>query len=122
MPKRLLSASLLLAYSATLVLVIVFKGLPHKPFPALPSGQARQVVMRWGANFVPFKTILPQLQGQPRWPSAIANLAGNTLLFMPIGFLLPLIHRKMTWPKSLAVGIAVSLIMEGLQWIFNTGV
>jgi glycopeptide antibiotics resistance protein len=45
------------------------------------------------ANYIPFKTILSQLRGLPRWSSAIINLVGNTVLFVPIGFLVLLVHR-----------------------------
>jgi glycopeptide antibiotics resistance protein len=124
MQKRLISTLVLMAYSAILVKVVVFKGLTHKAPPSPPPGQTRQVIIRWGANFVPFKTLLPQLRGEPRWSTAIMNLAGNTVLFVPVGFLLPLIHRKTTWQKSLALAVAVGVgvAMEGMEWMFNTGV
>jgi glycopeptide antibiotics resistance protein len=119
----------LIAYGAALIYVVVFKGLSHNAPPARPQLQARPpttqprtVIIRWGANFVPLKTILSQLRGEPRWPAAVANLAGNTVLFVPVGFLVPLVYRKMTWRKSLAVGVAVGVAMEGMEWVFHVGV
>ena len=134
MRTRLFPALILTAYSAVLIYAVVFKGLmpadlSHKAPPARPSRQARPpttqprtVIIRWGANFVPFKTVLPQLRGEPRWSTAIMNLAGNTVLFVPVGVLVPLVHRRMTWPKSLAVGVAVGVAMEGMQWVLHVGI
>jgi glycopeptide antibiotics resistance protein len=122
MQKRLISALVLMAYAAILVKVVVFKGLPHKHPPAPPPVPTRHVIIRWGTNFVPFKTILPQLRGEPRWSTALINLAANTVLFVPVGLLVSLIHRKITWQKSLAVAVAVGVAMEGMEWILNTGV
>ena len=80
------------------------------------------MVIRWGVNVVPFRTIWPQLRGEPRWSTAVVNLAGNTALFVPVGFLAALIYPGMTWRKSLALGVAVGVAMEGMEWVFNTGV
>jgi glycopeptide antibiotics resistance protein len=122
MQKRLISALVLVTYVVILVNVVVFKSLPHRDTPAPPPVQTRHVTIRWGTNFVPFKTILPQLRGEPRWSTALINLVGNTVLFVPVGLLIPLIHRKLTSQKSLLVAIAVGAAMEGMEWIFNTGV
>ena len=74
------------------------------------------------ANYVPFKTILPQLRGRPRWSSAIINLVGNTVLFVPIGFLAHLIYRKMRWQRSLVLAIAVGVAMEVMEGTLRVGV
>jgi glycopeptide antibiotics resistance protein len=74
------------------------------------------------ANYVPFKTILPQLRGQPRWSSAIINLVGNTVLFVPVGFLVLLIYRKMTWQQSLVLAVAVGVTLEIMEGVFRVGV
>jgi glycopeptide antibiotics resistance protein len=74
------------------------------------------------ANYVPFKTIWPQLRGQPRWSSAIINLVGNTVLFVPIGFLALLVYRKMSWQKALVLAGAVGLTMEVMQGVLRVGV
>jgi glycopeptide antibiotics resistance protein len=74
------------------------------------------------ANYVPFKTILPQLRGKPRWSSAIINLVGNTVLFVPVGFLALLVYRKMRWPKSLVLAVAIGVTMEVTEGVFRLGV
>ena len=74
------------------------------------------------ANYVPFKTIAPQLRGRPRWSSAIINLVGNTVLFAPIGFLVSLVQAKLTWGKALVVAVAVGITMEALEGVFRVGI
>src|ERR687894_1760126 len=118
MKKRLSSAFVLIAYSAFLINLLVFKiyllkiGLLRFTFPP-HAGQA---------NFLPFKTILPYLLGEPTWLIATINLGGNIALFMPIGFLVSFVYRKMTWQKSLAVAVAVGLAIEGMQVVFREGI
>ena len=74
------------------------------------------------ANYAPFKTIWPQLRGRPRWSSAIINLVGNTVLFMPVGWLALLLFRRMTWPHALVVGVAVGVMMEVLEGVLRVGI
>jgi glycopeptide antibiotics resistance protein len=74
------------------------------------------------ANFVPFKTILPQLRGRPRWSSAIINLVGNTVLFVPVGALALLVFRKMTWQQALVLAVAMGVTMEVLEGVFRVGI
>ena len=74
------------------------------------------------ANLVPFKTILPQLRGEPRWSTAIINLVGNTVLFVPVGLLVTMVYRRITWQKSLALAVAVGLTMEGMEGVFRVGI
>jgi glycopeptide antibiotics resistance protein len=118
MQKRLLSL-ILVAYSALLIKVVVFKDLEVRTrFMIFKLGPARP----GPANFVPFKTILPQLRGEPHRFVALMNLLGNTAPFVPIGFLVPLIYPKMTWRKSLALAVAVGFAMEGMEGLFRVGI
>jgi glycopeptide antibiotics resistance protein len=73
-------------------------------------------------NFTPFKTIWPLLNGRTNHLIALVNLLGNIVPFMPVGFLAPLVYRKMTWQKSLVLAIAVGLVMEGMEVVFRVGI
>jgi glycopeptide antibiotics resistance protein len=74
------------------------------------------------ANYVPFKTILPQLRGRPTWASAMINLFGNTILFMPIGFLVSIVYEKMRWHKALVLAVALGVTLEVLEGVLRVGV
>lgn len=92
---------LFFAYLLFVIRVIVFK---------YPMSQIREIVDSWQkdviweglgtANFIPFKTIkmyiryydLPGLR-------SFSNLFGNILIFIPIGMLMPMVHKasKNVW-------------------------
>lgn len=53
--------------------------------------------------------------GHPEVMSS-AQYAGNVLLGLPFGFLLPLV-RQLSLPKVAGAGLAFSVAIEGLQWV-----
>jgi glycopeptide antibiotics resistance protein len=116
---RLIATFVLLAYSAALVRLLVFKnvliqlGTLRFRFDQEAAGQA---------NFLPLKTISSYLLGEHGRLIAIINLIGNIALFVPIGFLVPFVYQKMTWQWSVALGVAASLAIEGMEMVFHTGV
>jgi len=120
MKKRITLTIILIAYSAILIRVLVFKDLP-----LIRIGSLR---FKFGgthtgaANLLPFSTILPYLLGKKGWMIAVINLAGNIVLLAPIGFLVPFIYRKMTWKKSLALAVAAGFALEGMQAVFRVGI
>ena len=120
-PIRWLAALAFAAWSALLIRVIVFKKIPM-----IHIGHMRY---RFGgsyrtgpANLVPFKTILPQLHGRGNGLIAKANLSGNVIPFLPIGFLAPFVYRRMTWPKAILLAIGTGLLMEVLEVVFQVGI
>lgn len=121
MNKRLLSLCILIIYSAILIKVMVFKDLP--------TIHIGQLMLNFGgtdgghpANFVPFTTIVPYLLGHKGWIIAGINLIGNIALLVPIGILLPLIYRNITWKKSLILALASGLTIEILQTVLHVGI
>jgi glycopeptide antibiotics resistance protein len=118
MAKRLIAAFILVAYSAILVRLLVFKNVLIQIGPLRfrfdqDAGQA---------NFLPFKTISSYVLGEHVRLIAIVNLIGNVALFAPIGFLVPFAYRRMTWQSSLALGVAAGLAIEGMEAVFHAGV
>lgn len=78
-----------------------------------------------GVNLIPLKTILSEVSGtipnlakEDQISVAILNLAGNVCLYVPIGFLLPLVKRKGRNRYSLTVlwTLAFSCGIEILQY------
>ncbi len=120
MKKRLILIVILIAYCAFLVKVMVFKDLPLIRLGPL--------MFRFGgthegpANLVPFKTILPYLLGEHGFIIGFLNIAGNIVLLVPIGFLVPFIYRDMTWKKSLALAVAAGFTIEGMQAVLRVGI
>ena len=119
--KRLLPALILIAYSAILIKVMVFKDVP--------TIRVGHLMLNFGgtnagqhANFVPFKTIMPYLLGYKGWIIAGINLGGNIALLMPLGFLLPLVRRNITWKKSLVLAVAAGLAIETMQTVLRVGI
>ncbi len=51
------------------------------------------------------------------------NLAGNILVFMPFGFLLPIMSRKLRgFFRIVLLGLALSLVVESIQLATGTGI
>jgi glycopeptide antibiotics resistance protein len=118
MHKPWLPAFALLAYSALVIKLLVFKiellRIGHLRFRFAPHiGEP---------NYVPFKSILFSLRGEPSWSIAILNLVGNVVLLVPFGLLLPFVFRNLPWPASVALGIAFGLAIEALEVGFHLGI
>ena len=68
-------------------------------------------------KLVPFDNTLVELKWAPLW--TLTDLFGNVLLFVPFGFLLPLLVPAVRrWWQVLAVGAGVSLLIELYQLAF----
>ena len=76
-------------------------------------------------NFVPFRTItqyIEQLNG-PLATIAFYNLAGNIVLFIPFGFMTPLLWVKMRNSLGMVmVAIAIPVFIEGTQFFIGRSV
>lgn len=70
-------------------------------------------------NFVPFFTIKGYLFRH--MPMAVSNLAGNILLFVPMGVYLPLFSRRgRTWSALLWI-LLMSIAVEAAQFFLRAG-
>jgi glycopeptide antibiotics resistance protein len=68
----------------------------------------------YGPQLVPFEGILADLEDSP--VERLAEVFANVLLFVPLGFLLPLLIPAMRhWWQTLVVGAGVSLLIELYQ-------
>lgn len=75
------------------------------------------------ANVVPFRKILYYARGCEAYFVGVINVAGNVLMFVPMGFALPFFFTGLQNKKRLAATVAaVSLAVELLQLITATGV
>ena len=77
-------------------------------------------------NLVPFKTIVGYIKaladGSMNRHIPIQNIAGNLLVFMPMGFYLPFFSKKMAKFKMFAITVSVLIIsVELMQFILRVG-
>jgi glycopeptide antibiotics resistance protein len=76
-------------------------------------------------NWVPFDTIRLYIDYYRivTLELSLLNLVGNVLLFIPLGFLLKLQKNPpLKGGMVLVLGMALSLLLEGLQYVSGTGV
>lgn len=72
------------------------------------------------SNFIPFKTILLYISGQGY--NSIQNIFGNILVFIPLGFLLPILFNNCKrLNNTIFISILVSASIETIQLLFNLG-
>jgi len=120
MKKQLISTFILIAYSAILIKVMVFKDVPMIRIGSL--------MIYFGgsqtgpANLVPFKTILVYLLGEKGLVIGGINLIGNIILLVPVGLLGPLVFADITWKKMFVLAIATGFAIEGLQVLLRVGI
>lgn len=111
MKKEYFIVGLLVAYLILLVKLIVFK---------YPSSMVFDVA---DGNYVPFKTIVPYLRGQPTWIVAIYNIGGNIVSFIPLGFFVPVFYRRPPMLKQVLIfAFLLSLALEVMQAFLRVGV
>ncbi len=115
-----MAACALIVYGAILIRVVVFKAIPTIRIGHL---KFRVAGPHTGpANFVPFKTIAPQLSGRGNHWVDMVNLMGNILPFMPIGFLAALVFSSFSWWNALVLGVLTGLSFEVMEAVFRVGI
>lgn len=107
----LLTAIFFGVYLLILVQLIVLK-------PPVYFSTVNSLLTLSNGNYLPFRTILGYLGGEPSWRIAIDNLLGNILLFIPMGIFLPSLFRTITWKGIFAVALGFSLTLEISQLFF----
>ncbi|MEI6947952.1 VanZ family protein [Paraflavisolibacter sp. H34] len=119
-----LSVLLFVIYLLVLCKLILFKGSfgdLYQHFSQHYGGAA--IRKTWAhANLVPTSRIRYYLRGEEPLEPAVQNLAGNILLFVPFGFLLPWIHARLAAYRKVFVAAALaSLSLELLQLALACG-
>lgn len=122
---RFLVWSLLLVYMTIITKLIIFK----KPLRYIKRYLLREY--SWAkakahmheANLQPFKTIKLYLYSNIREEYAISNLLGNTLGFIPLGLMLPLLFPALrSAVKTILCVCLVSIGFELVQLVTMLGV
>lgn len=90
--------------------VIFIYSLTIFPFPLY----AHSPIERGGMNLIPFATIHGFLT-HFNYTVALRNIVGNILLFMPLGFSIPLRFQINKFSKIILLGFFISLLVEVIQ-------
>ncbi|MFV0239164.1 MAG: VanZ family protein [Lacrimispora sphenoides] len=76
----------------------------------------------WNYNLVPFLSIAPQLRRITQW-WALRNIMGNIILFIPLGFLIPLIYiNAQRFYKTFFIIFLSVISIEIFQFLTMLGV
>lgn len=111
--RREILLSLFVAYIAAL-LVMALEGAWASPAAMLTSARER-LASGERIFLTPFTTIGKQIEKLPS-DDSLTQLLGNTLLFMPWGFFLPLLWRRFRHPLTLALMcLGLTLCIECTQ-------
>jgi len=124
---RVVVAIVFLIYMIILVKLVVLKG---PLFYQIVSGMNYNYQLQAatgtydGVNLVPFRTIKSFMNLHPSTSTQakVYNLLGNVALFVPMGFLLPLLFRRAnSFGKVFLASFLVSLCFELFQLFTHTG-
>lgn len=116
--KQILNV-IFLIYLLILIKIILFK---TNSFVDLLKGNTSAGYR--GANLMPFKTIFTFFDTTKHFSflRAISNTLGNIAIFLPLGYLLPILTKKIdNIYKVFLISISVSIVFESLQYIFYLG-
>lgn len=77
-------------------------------------------------NFVPLKTIATFItkvrNGELNFSSAVDNMVGNFIMFIPFSFMLPIIVKKAdSFVKTIVITVGVIICLELLQLVLQSG-
>lgn len=109
-------------YIFALIYVVVFKnGLALHFYEYFKIHKMTFKQKLAGANFIPFKTITYYLSGEQGLRYAIRNVAGNIIVFLPMGFLLPMLLVKYKRICTFLIAFLCSFSIETVQLVFSLG-
>lgn len=107
---NIIAIVLFVLYLAVLMKLLVFK------YPSVMTFEIAK------GNYVPFKTILTYLSGEPTWNTAIRNIWGNIILLVPMGFFVSFFSRPFKWKSAFIAAVIIGTLPEIIQGIFKAGV
>ena len=118
--KKIIISLILLLYIFLLAQILVLKNLPVIRFAGLILNLGG--TQNGPANLIPFRSILPYVLGERGLLSAILNLGGNIGLLIPIGFMVPFLRSKISWPEMFFLSFISGFSIELTQAVFRLGI
>lgn len=130
-PKRELNLSLFVAY-ISVICVFLFTpnillsnrgiDLTSANFDFVGDFKDRIEQGSWGVNLIPFRTIVNYIKYSNAFSSFI-NIFGNVLIFLPFGYLVPLLYKEFKKLKNLIyLSIIFSFSIEVVQFFVGRSV
>ena len=117
--KQIATRIVFTAYSVLLMYFLFFNGRHNYNDYSFAEYALRNT------NFIPFHNILGSLGdliAGNKLRYVAVNLAGNVLIFVPLGALLPLNFKKLvSFGKYIVTAVLIPLVIEGIQLIFMVG-
>lgn len=102
------------AYLAVLVRIVLFKQAPLYNLFSAAGSSVRTI------SFIPFKSLYDMAISGTSIIRIIENILGNIAIFIPFGLLLPIIKKGRS-KKVILYGMAVSMLLEIIQYVFALG-
>lgn len=107
------------------VYIILIIGVTIFPIPIQPEEIAFNTMHDLGVrnNFIPIKTTFDNLISDIQHDMGIApfkQILGNIIMFIPIGFYIPIINNKKKFKEVVLAGFIFSVGIELTQFIINT--
>ena len=114
---------LFVAYLLVLIKLLFFKvrlAFSSLDISRTQSASVKEVYKE--ANFVPFRSIRHYASRHEAYLVGVLNIVGNVLLFLPMGYFLPLFFKRINSAPRLAAVVALtSLFVEVTQLLTKTG-
>jgi glycopeptide antibiotics resistance protein len=119
---KIISGIIFFIYFLVLLKLIYFK-LPWQAVIMIVTEEKSNYSHSLNLNLIPFRTIISYLKLIPSLPQiALKNLLGNIILFMPFGFLIPILWSKTnSSQKIIIISIIFSFVLEISQLILHLG-
>lgn len=122
---RIILISAFWVYLYLLVYLTVFKRLSNETISMSTVENYRlgaSFYFNNSVNLIPFKTIFAYINHPPNAKTALINIGGNILAFLPLGILVPAILKGLrNYRKILLTALGASLSIEIIQMLLRIG-
>lgn len=103
--------------------IVKYFGNIQRVIDRVSSNKAQKAEGYWNLQLIPFRTIASSIDSYIRVgmvPSS-TNLIANIAVFVPMGYLIPLVVRRPSFIKTIIFSLAIILCIEIIQFITYLG-
>lgn len=109
-------------FSMTYIYIVAVIAITIFPIPIqsllIHDLKADPAILSNHNNFVPLQSI-NEIISLHSMRTLVLQIAGNILLFMPLGFYFPLLAKKLNLKRIMIIGIAASISIEATQGLIS---